>query len=63
MEVYGRQHPNDEHGLSCGVLNLLPGEELPLHNHSPQEIYVIRQGKGLLLYSLNTKKVCKSSVV
>ncbi len=51
------------HGLSCGVLVLPPGEELPLHFHSPQEIYIIRQGEGLLLSSLNTKKVCKDSFV
>ena len=51
------------HGLSCGVLVLPPGEELPLHCHSPQEIYIIRQGEGLLLSSLNTKKVCKDSFV
>ncbi len=51
------------HGLSCGVLVLPPGEELPLHYHSPQEIYIIRQGEGVLLSSLNTKKVCKDSFV
>ena len=51
------------HGLSCGVLVLPPGEELPLHCHSPQEIYIIRQGEGLLLSSLNTKQVCKDSFV
>ena len=51
------------HGLSCGVLVLPPGEELPLHYHSPQEIYIIRQGEGLLLSSLNTRKVCKDSFV
>ena len=51
------------HGLSCGVLVLPPGEELPLHYHSPQEIYIIRRGEGLLLSSLNTRKVCKDSFV
>ena len=51
------------HGLSCGVLVLPPGEELPLHHHSPQEIYIIRHGEGLLLSSLNTKKVGKDSFV
>ena len=51
------------HGLSCGVLVLPPGEELPLHCHSPQEIYIIRHGEGLLLSSLNTKKVYKDSFV
>ena len=38
-------------GLSCGVLVLPPGESLPLHYHSPQEIYIIRRGEGLLLSS------------
>ena len=50
-------------GLSCGVLVLPPGEELPLHHHLPQEIYIIRRGEGLLLSSLNTRKVCKDSFV
>ena len=45
------------HGLSCGVLP--PGESLPLHCHSPQEIYIIRQGEGLLLSSLNTRRFAK----
>ena len=51
------------HGLSCGILVLPVGESLPLHHHSPQEIYIIRQGEGLLLSSLNTRKVCKDSFV
>ena len=53
----------ESHGLSCGLLVLPPGEELPLHHHSPQEIYIIRRGEGLLLSSLNTRKVCKDSFV
>ena len=53
----------NSHGLSCGVLVLPPGEELSLHYHSPQEIYIIRKGEGLLLSSLNTRKVCKDSFV
>ena len=51
------------HGLSCGVLVLPPGEELPLHHHLPQEVYIIRQGEGLLLSSLSSKKVYKDSFV
>ena len=51
------------HGLSCGVLVLPPGEELPLHHHSPQEVYIIRNGEGLLLSSLSSKKVYKDSFV
>jgi len=37
------------HGLSCGILNVPPGGELGLHHHSPQEIYLIRSGEGMLL--------------
>ena len=51
------------HGLSCGVLVLPPGEELLLHHHSPQEVYIIRRGKGLLLSSLSSKKVYEDSFV
>jgi len=51
------------HGLSCGLLVLPPGEKLPLHYHSPQEVYIIRQGEGLLLSSLGSKKVSKDSFV
>lgn len=41
----------NSHGLSCGILEVAVGGELPLHHHGPQEIYVIRSGKGLLLKS------------
>ena len=51
------------HELSCGVLVLPPGEELPLHYHSPQEIYISRQGEGLLLSSSNIKEVCKDTFI
>ena len=51
------------HGLSCGILVLPPGEELPLHHHSPQEVYIIREGEGLLLSSSNSKRVYKDSFV
>ena len=51
------------HGLSCGVLVLPRGEELPLHHHSPQEVYIIRQGEGLLISSLGSEKVYKDSFV
>ena len=39
----------NSHGLSCGILVLPPGEELKLHHHVPQEIYLIRKGEGHLL--------------
>ena len=51
------------HGLSCGVLVLPPGENLPLHHHSPQEVYIIRKGEGLLLSSSGSTKVYKDSFV
>jgi mannose-6-phosphate isomerase-like protein (cupin superfamily) len=47
----------DNHGLSLGSLELVPGGELPLHHHSPQEIYIIRKGKGLLLSKTETREV------
>ena len=39
----------NSHGLSCGVLVLPYGEELKLHHHVPQEIYLIRKGEGHFL--------------
>jgi len=45
------------HGLSLGSIELVPGGELPLHHHSPQEIYIIRKGKGLLLSNTETREV------
>ena len=47
----------DNHGLSLGSLELVPGGELPLHHHSPQEIYIIRKGKGLLLSKSERREV------
>ena len=47
----------ENHGLSLGVVELEPGAELPLHHHSPQEIYIIRTGKGLLLSKSDTREV------
>ena len=47
----------DNHGLSLGSLELVPGGELPLHHHSPQEIYIIRKGKGLLLSKSEQREV------
>ena len=40
------------------------GEELELHSHSPQEIYLIRSGEGLLLRGdMENKKLSKDSIV
>ena len=47
----------ENHGLSLGVVELEPGAELPLHHHSPQEIYIIRTGKGLLLSKADAREV------
>ena len=47
----------DNHGLSLGSVELVPGGELPLHHHSPQEIYIIRKGKGLLLSKTEAHEV------
>ena len=37
------------HGLSVGIIQVPVGEDLTLHHHAPQEIYVVRSGKGVLL--------------
>lgn len=47
----------DNHGLSLGSVELEPEGELPLHHHSPQEIYIIRRGKGLLLSKTEAREV------
>ena len=47
----------ENHGLSLGIVDLELGAELPLHHHSPQEIYIIRTGEGLLLSKTETRKV------
>ncbi|MDG2356565.1 MAG: cupin domain-containing protein [Paracoccaceae bacterium] len=55
---------NNCHGLSCGLVEIPVGEELELHSHSPQEIYLIRSGEGLLLRGdLENKKLSKDSIV
>ena len=52
------------HGLSCGILVLPPGEELELHHHYPQEIYVIREGEGVILrHDQEPENVIKDSFV
>ena len=39
----------NSHGLSTGIIEIPVGSELSLHHHAPQEIYIVRAGKGLLL--------------
>ena len=53
----------DNHGLSTGILELEPGAELPLHHHSPQEIYIIKKGIGLLLGSANDRQVSSDMTI
>ena len=53
----------DNHGLSMGILELDPGAELPLHHHSPQEIYIIKTGIGLLLGSTNDRQVSPNTTI
>ena len=55
---------NNSHGLSCGLVQIPVGEELQLHSHSLQEIYLIRSGEGILLRrNLENQKVTKDSIV
>ena len=37
------------HGLSVGCLVIPINGKLPAHTHSPQEVYLIKSGSGLLL--------------
>ena len=40
---------NASHGISVGCLVIPIGGELPPHTHTPQEVYLIKDGTGLLL--------------
>lgn len=46
-------------GMSLGILKIKPNIELPLHHHSPNEIYLIKRGTGLLI-KLNTSTGVKT---
>jgi len=39
----------DSSGISVGYSKIPKGEDLPLHNHKPQEIYFVMKGSGFLL--------------
>ncbi len=55
---------NKSHGLSCGLVQIPVGEQLELHSHSPQEIYLIRFGEGTLLQNnFPKRKLRKDSIV
>ena len=50
-------------GLSLGFAEIAPGGELTLHYHSPDEIYVITNGTGILNKSGEEKEIKKGDVV
>ena len=35
--------------MSVGILKIKPNCSLELHHHNPKELYIIKEGKGLLL--------------
>ena len=46
-------------GLSVGYSKIPKGEDLPLHNHKPQEIYFVIKGSGFLLMENHESKCIK----
>ncbi len=50
-------------GLSLGFAEIAPGGDLILHYHSPAEIYVITEGKGMLNKSGEIEEIKKGDVV
>ena len=49
--------------LSLGFAEIAPGGDLILHYHSPAEIYVVTDGKGLLNKSGEQEEINKGDVV
>ena len=49
--------------LSLGLAEIAPGGNLILHYHSPAEIYVITNGKGILNKSGKQEEIKKGDVV
>ena len=49
--------------LSLGFAEIAPGGDLILHYHSPAEIYVVTDGKGLLNKSGEEEEIKKGDVV
>ena len=49
--------------LSLGFAEIAPGGNLILHYHSPAEIYVITEGKGMLNKSGEIEEIKKGDVV
>ena len=50
-------------GLSLGFAEIAPGGDLTLHYHSPAEIYVVTNGKGILNKSGELETIKKGDVV
>ena len=50
-------------GLSLGFAEIEPGGDLILHYHSPAEIYVVTDGKGILNKSGKLEEIKKGDVV
>ena len=54
---------NGSTGLSLGYAEMVPGGDLTLHYHSPDEIYVITNGVGILNKSGKLETIKKGDVV
>ena len=50
-------------GLSLGFAEIAPGGDLVLHYHSPAEIYVVTDGRGILNKSGKFEEIKKGDVV
>ena len=50
-------------GLSLGFAEIDPGGDLILHYHSPAEIYVVTDGRGILNKSGKLEEIKKGDVV
>jgi quercetin dioxygenase-like cupin family protein len=50
-------------GLSLGFAEIASGGDLTLHYHSPAEIYVITNGKGILNKSDKLEEIKKGDIV
>jgi len=50
-------------GLSLGFAEIAQGGDLTLHYHSPAEIYVVTNGKGILNKSGEIEEIKKGDVV
>ena len=50
-------------GLSLGFAEIEPGGDLTLHYHSPNEIYVVTDGTGILNKSGELEEIKKGDVV